>query len=99
MEPPTDDWQTAKIIGLCNTSTINNHENEKNALKENEEQSNTLYKFDNVWRINLRSNVEVLLRLYVLASLRNLPHWYPQPPHPTTLAQHSLYFFLLKMFC
>ena len=47
------------ITGLCSTSSTHNYENEKGALKENEEQSNLVYEYDKVWEINLRSTTEV----------------------------------------
>ena len=46
---------TSQIIGLCQMRQAHIYENEKRALKENEERSNLLHKYDNVWEINLRS--------------------------------------------
>ena len=50
---------TSEITGLCRMRQAYIYENEKGALKENEERSNLLHKYDNVWEINLRSTAKV----------------------------------------
>ena len=50
---------TSEITSLCRTRQAQLYENEKRALKMNEERSNLLYKYDNVWEIKLRSTGEV----------------------------------------
>ena len=87
---------TLEITGLCRMRGTHSYENEKGALKENEEHSNLLYKYDNVWEINLRSTAEVRVKLHVLASPWYLLHWYPQSPCPMAPAHQSPYLSLLE---